>query len=89
MSKMNVSTVNLFKMATYRLKDIVKSVTFEVTEFYPNSSFNKIAMVDEYNSAHTKKFFPLNESEWTTQRYLMFVRCYTYDVSEYIKRLKV
>ena len=89
----NLSTLEFWHLVTHSLRDIVNSVTIEVTSEIPNTSITEISMFENIQGLSNHSSYEMIKSidvkDWTTCAWPAFGFCYVFKTPEEIARLGV
>ena len=89
---LSISTSRFFDLVTQNLTEILTSLTIKTLEKDNGSSFIKTTMYDENipsifkRSSISEHFKIIDDKEWITHVYLLFGRCYSYNIPIDLKR---
>lgn len=94
----NLSSRAFFDKVTHSLDDIVANMFIQATSKVKGTNYTGFNLFNEkYEkrpiSQAPDKFsvqnIPLNSDHWKTQNFILFGKCYTYKLPDWIKQLKV
>ena len=91
----NITTFEFYLSATYDLEELLAELTIEASNGIEGSNFTTLVFNSpqsrnpDFGKSASKKILDLNPKDWKSQHYLIFGRCFSYDMPQWLKNLMV